>query len=660
MIQSRHYLILFLFLCSFTVTLAQSGGKTITELFSEVDVSKKVKLLGDKCWSLREVNSDSAIIVGEKALQLAIQHDLKKELPRLYGFLGVVHLHYLYKTKESIPFLHKSLEYSLQQKDSVQLAYAYNNLGDLYFLTGNYPLSLKFSENSLQIFENLGHSTGQSYAYVNMGLIYREKKNFKLAFDYFKMAKSLWQELGDEIGMGSVNLEIARTYEAIGNIDKAMTYYQVAYQKSLGSSNVRYAAFCLSGMANIFYLKGEYDKAFEYYQNALVLNIERRHNFGLVDDYIGMALIYAHKNEEAKAEVALHLALNIANDLGLNTKILQTHKAFTTLYQIIDDQPKTIESFNQFTLVYDSIFSIQQLEIIDEMQSRFTIRQTLSETEQELESRKIQEIYLVVILILMLVLAVVLYWRYQSHRKLNYQLAEINQTKDKLFSVISHDLKNPFNSLIGFSELLLEEAREGNYENVEKFAGYIHQSSTEGMKLLTNLLDWSRSQTGAIAYYPISITLDWLFDELNSFFESDSEKYNVKIDFNSYLKGELMADPDILRTILINLISNAIKYTDKGGLIKVDATKTNTHVRITVKDNGTGIYPDILDSLFDNAKTTNSIQGLHNEQGTGLGLSICAELIRIHNGIIHVESEVGNGSTFEIEFPFVRQNKSIT
>ncbi len=654
MIRPRHYFILFFFLCYSYVTLAQSGGKTVTELFSEVEISKKVKLLGDKCWSLREVNSDSAIIVGTQALQLAIQHDLKKELPRLYGFLGVVQLHYLYNIKESISFLHRSLEYSLQQKDSVQLAYSYNNLGDLYFLTGNYPLALKFSENSLQIFKELNHSAGKSYAYVNMGLVQREKKNFDLALDYFELAITLWKELGDELGVGSVTMEIARTYEAKGEIDTAMIYYQKSYQKSLGSSNVRYAAFCLSGMANIFYLKQEYDDAFDYYQRALKLNQERGHDFGIVDDYIGLALVYAHKNERTKAEESLHTALIAANRLGLNTKILQTYKAYTALYQILDDQPKAIESFTHFSQVSDSILSIQQFEIIDEMQNRFTIRQTLFETEQELESRKFQELYLVIIIILMLVIALVFYWRYQSHRKINIQLAEINQTKDKLFSVISHDLKNPFNSLIGFSELLLEEARVGNYKNVEKFTGYILQSSKEGMKLLTNLLDWSRSQMGAITYYPISIKLDWLFQELNSFFEPDIKKYHIKMDFINRVEGELMADPDILRTILINLISNAIKYTNEGGAIKLDATRINSHVRIKVQDNGTGMSQDILDRLFDNSKTTNSAQGLHNEQGTGLGLSICDELIRIHKGTIHVQSELGKGSSFEIEFPLVR------
>jgi len=653
MIRTLRFFILFLFLTSSFAALAQSGGKTVDELFSESTISKRVKLLGDKCWRLREVNSDSAIIAGQEALQLAIKYNIKKELPRLYGFMSVIQLHYLYNTKGSIPYLHSALEHSLQQKDSVQLAYSYNNLGDLYFLTGNLPLALKFSERSLQMFKELNHSAGKSYTYVNMGILNRENKNYDLSLEYFEKAISLWKEMGDELGIGSVTLEIGRTYEAKGDLESAMTYYMDSYSRSKESTSVRYGAFCLSGMANIFNLRGEYDKAFEYYQRSLKLNQERKHNYGLVDDYIGLSSVYAHKNKRIEAELSLNNALRIANELGLNSKILRTHKAFTELYQILGDYPKALESYDLFSMQYDSILSIQQIEIINEMQNRFTIRQALFKTEKELESRISHEIYLLIIIVLMFVLAVVLYGRYYSHRKLNIKLAEINQTKDKLFSVISHDLKNPFNSLIGFSNILLEEVSVGEYKNVKQFTSYIHQSSTQGFKLLTNLLDWSRSQTGAIAYKPATITIDRLFEELKDFFGSEVEKYTVKIQFNSLIEEELMADFDILRTILINLISNALKYTNEGGLICVDATRIQSNVRISVKDNGIGMSQAVLDSLFDNAKTTLNRQGLRDEEGTGLGLNICSELIRIHKGTIQVKSELGKGSTFEIEFPVI-------
>lgn len=653
MIRTLHYYILFLFLLSPLVTIAQYEGKSLEELSSRSSVFEKVKSLGDECWRLREVNSDSAVIVGQKALRLAVKYNIKKELPRLYSYISVIELHYLYNIKKSIPYLHNALKYSLQQKDSIQLAYSYNNLGDLYFFSGNLHLSAKFTEYSLQLFKELNNSPGIAYAYVNMGLLNREKGNYNLAFDYFEKAISLWKELGSDLVMGSVILEVAKTYETKGDVENAMIHYKDAYSKCKGSERVRFGAFCLNGMANIFSLRGEYDTAFDYYKRALKINKLSNHYYGLMDDYIGLASVYAHKNKRIEAEQSLDAALIIAKKLGQNSKILKAYKAFTEIYKILGDYPKAIESYDNFSKQSDSILSIQQIEIMNEMQNRFSIRQTLVETEQELESHIFQEIYLIIIITLMLLIAIVLYWRYNSHRKLNIELAEINQTKNKLFSVISHDLKNPFNSLIGFSNLLLDEVNEGEYKNVKEYTNYINQASTQGFKLLTKLLDWSRSQTGSIVYNPSTITIEGLFGELNEFFGSVMEKHLVKIQFNSLVDEELKADFDILRTILVNLISNAIKYTNEDGLIKVDVRRIKANVRISVIDNGIGMSQDVLDSLFDNTKTTISRRGLRNEQGTGLGLNICSELIRIQKGTIHVKSELGKGSTFEIEFPFI-------
>ncbi|MRT93582.1 tetratricopeptide repeat protein [Ancylomarina sp. 16SWW S1-10-2] len=654
MIRIRLFFTICLFLISNIISYAQSNANQNTNLSSKNEVTQRVKDLSSECWRLREINPDSAIIMGEEALQLASKYKLAKQLPQIYGYLSVVQLHYQYKTKESLPYLHAAIEHSLRQKDSTQLAFSYNNLGDLYLITGNIPLSLKFSEQSLELFILLGNSVGQSYSYVNVGLVYREKKDYNLAVEYFNKAKIILENENNELGVGSILLELARTYEEKGDLDVAMDFYQRAYNKSQISSSVRYAAFCLNGMANIFYFEKEYKKAFDYYQKSTDLNKTRNHEYGLIDDYIGMALVYAQQDRREEGETYLQKSLEIANRLSLNAKILKVYNSFATFYKILNDYKKATESYNQFLAQYDSIFSIQQFEIINEMQNRFTIRQTLSNTEKELDTRKFQETYLIVIIILMLIVAVVLFRQYYSHRKLNEKLEKINQTKDKMFSVISHDLKNPFNTLIGFSNILLAEVKEGRYDDVEEFTNYIHQSSHEGLKLLTTLLDWSRAQTGAIAFNPKPLDISNLFNDLNSLFESDVRKYKVKLEFHNSVDTELKADSDILLTILRNLISNAIKYTNENGVIQLQAQRKNSSIEITVKDNGTGMSKDIQDRLFDASKTTSSVRGIHDEQGTGLGLSICAELIKIHNGSIQVNSIVGEGSTFVIRFPFTK------
>lgn len=654
---TRRTLTIFFLLCATLPSYGQSGGKTINELFSDIEVSKKIKLLADQCWEYRNSNPDSALLLGKQAIDLAVKHNVREEFPRLNGYVGVVYLHYLHDIKESTPYLHHAMEYSFEQKDTVQLAYAYNNLGDLYLLTGNTPLSLKYSKQSLELFEKLNHSAGKSYSYANMGLACRANKEFDLSIYYFELAKDAWRDLGDEYGVGSVLLEMARTYDAQGNYDVAMSYYQKSYNKTIGLTSVRYAAFCVDGMAGIYYYRNKYDKAFEYYDKALRLNKNRNYKYGQIDNYIGLALVYAQKNNKVDGEAALFKAQELAQALGLNVKILEVQQAYAKFYQILKDFTKALECYNRYYHQYDSIFSLQQFEIINEMQNGFTIQQTLSNTEQELENGKIKELYLLVILLLLLVIAVVFYWQYQSHKKLNRQLSEINRTKDKLFSVISHDLKNPFNSLIGFSELLKEEVERGDLDNIKRFSGYLNQASHEGMKLLTSLLDWSRSQSGKITFSPSALKLEDVYSDLNEFFEQERHRYGITIDFITLVKEEIIIDPDIIRTVLMNLISNAIKYTNENGVIHVEASKLNDVIQIRVRDNGTGMSNEVLSNLFNEEEQMISTPGLRNEQGTGLGLSICAELIRIHNGKIRVESELGKGSLFEIEIPFITEKE---
>lgn len=620
---------------------------------SEKEALKKVKQLQEECWEMREIESDSAIILGKKGLELALQYGFKKELPILYGYIGVVNLHYLYNIKEATHYFQRSLETSLLQSDSIQLAYSYNNLGDLYLLTGNVPLSREFSEKSVHLFRKLKNKRGMSYAYVNMGLLCRTQNDFDSAMIYLNKAKVLWEELGNNTGAGLVLLEIANTYEAQKDYDTAMLYYDKAYKESIGYETVRYASFCLQGMANIYYLREQYDKAFDFYKKAFDLNKKREYYYGIIDNYIGIAMVYAHKGERKLGEESLNKALKFSKSLNLNVKILKTYESFAEFYKILNDYPKAIEWYNNFSAPFDSILTVQHLEIVNEMRNRFRIEQTLNNTNQELKSQKVKYISLWVIIILLISIMFILIWRYLTNRKMNKKLEEMNNAKDKLFSVISHDLKNPFNSLIGFSELLLSEIDNCNYSKVKEYAIYLNHASEEGLKLLTNLLHWSLSQAGRIEFKPELLDINEVFAELKEFFDMELEKRRLSLKFENSIHNKFLADQDIIKIILTNLITNSLKYTKEEGMICVSASQNNSTVKIQVEDTGIGMSEEIQNLLFAKTSFVNSKKGLREERGTGLGLSIVRELVHIHKGEIRVSSEEGVGSKFELEFPIV-------
>jgi len=648
--------IFYIFFVGFTLMgFAQNTTRTEVDALSTSEMEAYIKQLGDQCWSLREKNQDSSLLIGKEALALAVEFEFKQEIPRLCNFLGVVYLHYLHDYKSAIPYFHQAIEGFLSTKDSIQLAYTYNNLGDAFMFSGNVELALNYAENSLGIFTNLNDTIGLAYGYINLALVYRAEKNYELALEYFNKVREMREKVDDKTGLASVMLELAITHQHKGDLDKAGEVFDEAYQLHLDINNVRYAAYCLNGMADNYYLQKEYDKAYEHFMHSIRLNQQRNYLYGQIDSYIGLALVYAEQNKKKEGETALRQALDISIRLGIPFKILETYETYAKFYRRLNDYKKATESLGQFLSLYDSILSIQQLETFHEIQNNFLVSKRLGIARQELETRRIEEKYLLIIIALTVILAVVFFWRFVTHRKMNLQLQRTNQVKDKLFSVISHDLKTPFNSLVGFSEILKEELEEKDYENAERYAGIINHSAEESLKMLNNLLNWSRTQTGRIEYQPENISIAELFEELDGFFKSEALKYEIKIAFSNSVTEKVYGDINILRIILSNLISNALKYTKEGGLIKVNARRNPALVFIRVEDNGTGMPEETLTSLFDSSKSR-STAGLRNEKGTGLGLIICAEMIKVHKGRIRVESDPdgyreGKGSVFEISFP---------
>lgn len=239
----------------------------------------------------------------------------------------------------------------------------------------------------------------------------------------------------------------------------------------------------------------------------------------------------------------------------------------------------------------------------------------------------------------------------QALRVSEAELSELNATKDKFFSIIAHDLKSPFNSIVGFSEILVEQITKKDYNGIEKYAGFIINSSQRAMDLLMNLMEWARSQTGRIEFNPQQFDLSEFINEITPMFDDIAGQ--KKIEIKKVLPDciSVSADQAMISTVLRNLISNAIKFTKPGGEIILAVTKEKNKLTVSVKDNGIGIPNDIIDKLFriDENITT---YGTANETGTGLGLILCKEFIEKHDEEIWVVSEEGKGSTFYFTLPY--------
>lgn len=232
----------------------------------------------------------------------------------------------------------------------------------------------------------------------------------------------------------------------------------------------------------------------------------------------------------------------------------------------------------------------------------------------------------------------------------NEQLKELNATKDKFFSIIAHDLKTPFSGILGFSQILKDEARNLDIDSIEDYADVLNSTAKQTYKLLENLLDWARMQQGGFHFEPKTTSLNYLLEIELEGLKNSADRKNINLVNETDKEIIVTVDEKILSTVLRNLISNAIKFTPKNGKINVKAIMKVDHLEFSISDTGIGMEKETINKLFK-IETSFTSRGTENEKGTGLGLLLCKEFVEKHGGTIWVDSEKGKGSRFTFSIP---------
>lgn len=235
-------------------------------------------------------------------------------------------------------------------------------------------------------------------------------------------------------------------------------------------------------------------------------------------------------------------------------------------------------------------------------------------------------------------------------KKYSDELKELNASKDKFFSIVAHDLKSPFQGLIGYSSILVEELETLSKDEIKFFVNNINKITKNTFKLVENLLEWSRLQLGKLDYQPIKINLADAIQDAINLLMGNAIKKEIKLTCEVHDKIFIKADSKMLNSILNNIISNALKFTNIGGNIKIISKEFDNFIKISVIDNGIGIRPDDVDKLF-RIDINVSTKGTSDETGTGLGLVLCKELVEQHSGEIFVESQIGKGTSISFTMP---------
>jgi signal transduction histidine kinase len=242
----------------------------------------------------------------------------------------------------------------------------------------------------------------------------------------------------------------------------------------------------------------------------------------------------------------------------------------------------------------------------------------------------------------------------QAVKKSEQMLQIANATKDKFFSIIAHDIRSPLVNIESFSELLIEDVKKRDGKEYEKFLTLLHSSAKSALYLLDNLLNWAKSQTEQIIINPEYLNWSAVIQKVLEGSKAIAKLKSISINFIQSDEMEIYADKDMLMTILRNLISNSIKFTQSEGRIDILTVRHQEFIEITISDNGVGMNEGTRNELFKLGANTRTY-GTENERGSGLGLVLCKEFVEKHGGQIWVESKKGKGSDFKFTLPL---NKS--
>lgn len=574
-------------------------------------------------------------------------------------------------------YYEKAKRYDLQ-------SISYNRIASLYNQINDKNKALEYAFKALNIVNENNIDELKANLYNLIGSLNRDLKNLELAEKYYTLAFKEWEKSKNISGLSTAYNNLGIILDEKGDLQKALEYYTKSLEFATQQRDSSGIATAYNNIGFLYARIKQFDKALMSYQKSYEISVKTNGVDAAHNTLNNIASTYLKQNNLEKASEALNKALrNIPNVVDQAYK-QETYQLLSDLYSKKGDY-RNAYHYKCIELAYaDTLYTQQRLSSIAEMQARYETETKEKEIEllkkdvelKELQFQKQRSVQQVLISLTLLLLAIFFGTSLilTIIRKKNKQLAEknaelfeinkklkeseknlseLNATKDKLFSIIAHDLKNPFNALIGFSDILERNFNHLTDNEKKEYISVISESAQNLYKLLDNLLQWTRAQTGSINYIPEKFKLEPLIKQEVLNLNANAEKKRINVSVNASTSISVYADKNSIATVIRNLLSNAIKFTDIGGTIEIIASESKDYPKtaeVVVKDSGVGIDQDDLERIFliDGSYST---KGTANETGTGLGLLLCHEFVTKNNGKIWVNSSKGSGSEFHFTIP---------
>lgn len=577
----------------------------------------------------------------------------------------------------AINYLEQEVNLYAGTKDSAAWANAQYSLGMVYTVTLNYEDARSHSQKALAYFERKNLLLPMANSCINLGFIYNELKDTDKAFSYYQRALNILNGIVSQQDLDATYLNLGTLGRNMNNMNLLRKSLEET-QNLANRFNSSSLSMVYSALGVLSLKKNDLDKAESFAYQGLDIAVKNNDAGSIANGQVLLGKVYFRKGMKPEAYRLTEKGLAGAKSLGNKPLIMEAYSELARISMALN-QPGLAYSFlDQYIQLKDSVYNEQMAVQLTRANRRFEItednmdpglllRQNLDQSLNIRNNVKLK-ISLIISLIVILILLFFFFRRYYSKSRMANQLQErakaieeqknhleqLIQTKDRFLSIIAHDLKNPFNSLLGFADLAYNDFDEITDNEKKSYLNVIRQSGQHIYALLDNLLSWSRAQSGRIDFYPEPVSLTEIIENAVELVRSSADNKQIAL-FSDFSRDVIVkADKNMLSTILRNLLTNAIKFTPNGGSVTVSSRINHKKVTVSVSDTGVGMNAEELERLFklDGGLKT---EGTANESGTGLGLILCQEFMSLHKSKIVVESTPGKGSTFSFSLDFIQQ-----
>ncbi|SEQ11686.1 Signal transduction histidine kinase [Hyunsoonleella jejuensis] len=571
-------------------------------------------------------------------------------------------------------------------KDTLNIAKVNNSIGLIEMERGNFDKGLQYSLSAIRELERRGLRQELRSAYASLGKTYYKLNNVDKSIEYNLKALDIQEQLNDATGISASSLLLAELYSKSKEHRKAIEFFEKVLNGVTGKTD-SIKSNVLPKLGGEYLAFNDYDSAAKYLIQGLTINRRSNNESNLVTTLNNLGKLNLNQGRLRTAEQQLYEAGILAKKLKDTDELLKYYGLMKALDSTTRRFDRAFVWQRRFYSLKDSINKNNSVtKTLDITPKDLSLNFDAPETKPQAESKniipsgnddklkkfKLFFYILLGILAIVCVFLVLIYLKRNNSLKYVQELEEknlktqlqneafieqtkhlenVNNVKDKLFSIVSHDLKDSLSSINGFIDLLKDGSL--SREEFDNLIPELSENANNASLLLFNLLNWSKSQMQSLKPSPSLFDIQEVFEEKIKLIEQRIENKGIELIDHS-LRDFAYADRSMIEIVIQNLLANALKFSRKGDSITVSNHISNGSCIISVADTGVGIPKHNLEKLFKS--NTYTTMGTNNEKGTGLGLSICKELVELNGGKIWVESTVNTGSTFYVQLPKTKPN----